>query len=88
MPPNTTVLAISFPALTAEDAQDGASAFAQAYLEKRPTTPRNSSRRTSTGSEPARRESEQIQDTSVAIARLHGPGESADRAFMMARRST
>lgn len=38
VPPNTTVLAISFSAPTADEAQQGAQAFAQAYLDYRQAT--------------------------------------------------
>lgn len=88
VPPNTTVLGISYSAASAEEAQAGATAFAEAYLALRREEAQtalqadvdrlrglvNRTRRT-------------IEDTSVEIARL-GPSERADRAFLLARRAT
>jgi capsular polysaccharide biosynthesis protein len=87
VPPNTTVLSIAFSASTAEDAQDGASAFAQAYLENR-----SDSAQDVLASDVDRLQqqieqvSAQIEDTSVGISRLNGPDEGADKAFLIARR--
>jgi capsular polysaccharide biosynthesis protein len=89
VPPNTTVLSISFAAPSAEEAQDGASAFAQAYLENRQDDAQEQLSANIDRLEDQRDQtSKDIQDTSVAIAKLSGPGESSDRSFMIARRST
>ena len=87
VPPNTTVLAISFQAGSAADAQDGASAFAQAYLEERQATAQESLDADITRLQGQIEEvQQQIQDTSVAIARVATARDNADRAFLMARR--
>lgn len=89
VPPNTTVMAISFAGPTASEAQRGASAFAQAYLEIRQedaqATLEADTDRLRGLIEKTR---EDIQRAGVAITRLTGPNESTDRAFMVARRST
>ncbi len=89
VPPNTTVMAISFTASTAEDAQRGAAMFAQAYLENR-----EESAQGKVSADVDRLEGQieettaDIQDLSVAISRLDGPKEVTDRAFLVARRTT
>jgi capsular polysaccharide biosynthesis protein len=89
VPPNTTVMNITFTAGTAEAAQAGATAFADSYLESRRQDAQDvldaNVERLRNLIEVAR---EDIQDTSVAITRLNGPGQSTDKAFMVARRST
>jgi capsular polysaccharide biosynthesis protein len=89
VPPNTTVLQIAFSAPTAEQAQDGASAFAQAYLENRQDAAQdqlaaNIDRLQGQADEVTK----DIQDISAALAKLPGPGENSDKAFLSARRST
>lgn len=89
VPPNTTVMDISFAAPSADEAQAGASAFAKAYLENR----RDVAEGALAGDIARLRDqiegtSEQIQDTSVAIARLTRARDRDDRAFLVARRGT
>ena len=87
VPPNTTVLTIGFSAATAEDAQDGASAFAQAYLENRTDSAQDVlAADVARLNEQIEEVSAQIEDTTVGISRLNGPDEGADRAFLIARR--
>ena len=88
VPPNTTVLAISFQAGSAADAQDGASAFAQAYLEKRQATAQDVPRRRHRPASRARsrRSSSRSRTPRGDRPRGHGAGDHADRAFLMARR--
>ncbi len=87
VPPNTTVLSIAFSASSAEDAQDGASAFAQAYLENRTDSAQDVlASDVDRLQEQIEQVSAQIEDTSVGISRLNGPDEGADRAFLIARR--
>lgn len=89
VPPNTSVMAISYSASSAEEATRGAEAFAKAYLESRQETAQGVLQadvdRLQRLIENTR---DDIQDTSVAIARLEGSNERADRAYMVARRST
>jgi capsular polysaccharide biosynthesis protein len=89
VPPNTTVMAISFSAPAAEEAREGAEAFARAYLESR-----QESAQAVLQADVERLErlveqtQEDIQDASVRINKLQGPSEASDRVFMIARRST
>lgn len=89
VPANTTVMNISFAAPTAEEAQDGASAYAKAYLENR----RDVAESALSGDidrlrDQIRQTTEQIQETSVSITRLNKPRDRDDRAFLVARRAT
>jgi capsular polysaccharide biosynthesis protein len=89
VPPNTTVMAIAFTARTAAEAQQGASVFAQAYLENRKDTAQaqldaNVKRLKSQ----IEKSTQDIQDTNVELAKLAGSKETSDRAFLIARRST
>jgi capsular polysaccharide biosynthesis protein len=89
VPPNTTVMAISFSAPSAEGARQGAEAFARAYLESRQETAQAVLQTDVDRLERLIDETqEEVLDTNVRISRLEGPNEKSDRAFMIARRST
>lgn len=89
VPANTTVMAISFRAGSAAEAQLGAATFAQAYLENRKDAAQAQMdamvKRLESQIE---KTTQDIQDTNVDLAKLAGTKETSDRAFLLARRST
>lgn len=88
VPPNTTVMIIAFRAPTAEEAQRGAAAFAEAYLDNRAEDAD-----TTLQQEVARLEdlvestSEQIRETNVRLANLTGIEAPSRRSSLQARRA-
>lgn len=88
VPPNTTVLAITYTAGDASDAQRGAQMFARAYLENRQETAQ-----AKVDADIKRLEDQidqttvDIQDVDATLLRLTGPKERADRAYQLARRA-
>lgn len=89
VPPNTTVMAISFTAPTAAEAQRGAAAFAEAYLENRQNGAQGVLSANITRIETQiEKTTAEIQNLNVGISRLTGPKEVADRAFLVAARSS
>ena len=87
VPPNTTVLAIAFAARTAEDAQQGAETFARAYIENRAQMAQDDlDRDVQRLQHQAKETIQRIRDVNVSLSRLTGSGETADQAFLLARR--
>lgn len=88
VPPNTTVLDISFRAGTPAAAAAGAEDFAQAYLEDRAQVAQDSlDRDVRRLQEQAQNVSREIQDVNVSLSHVNGRAARADRAFWLARRS-
>ncbi len=87
VPANTTVLAITYRATTAAEAQRGAQAFADAYLDNR----RDTAQEVLLANETRLRDQidklqSKIEVLSGNIVALSGPGQKADRAFLVAKR--
>jgi capsular polysaccharide biosynthesis protein len=88
VPPNTTVLAISYTAGSAAAAQEGAETFARAYIENR-----QGAAQSDLDAQVKRLESQvdatqqDLQDTSAALARLTSASSKTNRAFLLARRA-
>lgn len=86
IPPNTRVLEISYVATSAEGAQQGAHAFAQAYIETRSAAARNAVTREIDALQAELTGLQQsLQEVSGQVAAL--PSTSPDRAFADAQRS-
>ncbi len=89
VPPNTTVMIIAFRAPTAEEAQEGAAAFAEAYLENRADTADTTLQQEVDRLQSlAESTSEQISLTTARLAGLTDPDADARRSFLQAKRST
>ena len=88
VPANTTVLNITFRAPTAVEAQSGAQAFADAYLLNRETSALDK-----LSDQEARLQGEielltaKITKLGTGIHNSNGPGQQADRAFLVAKRT-
>lgn len=86
VPPNAGVMEVSYSAVTAVEAQQGAHAFAQAYLETRSATARGVvAGQVEALDEEIAQLQESLQTVTGQIAAL--PADSPDRAFAEAQRS-
>lgn len=89
VPANTTVMVLSFRAPTAEEAQRGAAAFAEAYLAKREDDANSTLQREISRLEDlVANVSDDVRTTNVQLARLpRGIDSASQRSFLKARRA-